>query len=59
MGVACVRSCQKLPQCPRELMPAGSKTDVMLALSEPVRDSSSTSAVTELRKQRKSWKNSK
>jgi len=33
--VASVRSCQKLPLCPMEPVPAGSKMDSLLAKAEP------------------------
>lgn len=39
--VASVRTCQKLPPCPIEPMPAGSKTDQALAKAISVSDSSS------------------
>ena len=45
-----MRSCQKLPLCPIEPMPAGSKTDLPLAKAEPIGDSGSASRITYLRK---------
>ena len=48
-GVASVSSCRKLPPCPTEPMPAGSKTDLLLAKAEP----NSTSAITYLRRKTK------
>jgi len=47
--VASVRSCQKLPPCLIELMPAGSKADLLLAKAEPISDSGSASGITCLR----------
>ena len=49
-GVASVRSCWKLPLCLIEPMPAGSKTDPLLAKAEPINDSGSASVITYLRK---------
>ena len=49
--MASVRSCQKLPPCPIEPMPAGSKMDLLLAKAEPVSDGGdNTSGVTYLRR---------
>ena len=45
-GVASVRSCQKLPPCLTEPMPAGSKTDPLLAKAEPISNGGSTSGIT-------------
>jgi len=42
-----VRSCQKLPLCPIEPMPASSEMGSPLAKAEPIRDGSSTSAIQE------------
>ena len=36
IGVASVRSCQKLPPCLTELVPAGSKMDPPLAQAKPI-----------------------
>ena len=44
-GVASVRSCWKLPPCLTEPMPAGSKTDPLLAKVKPI----SASVITYLR----------
>jgi len=44
--VASVRRCQKLPPCLIEPMPAGSKTDPLLAKAEPISDGGSTSGIT-------------
>ena len=49
-GMASVRSCQKLPLCPTEPMPAGSKTDPPLAKAEPISDGGSASVITYLRR---------
>ena len=49
-GVASVRSCSKLPLCPIKLMPAGSKTDLLLAKAHPISNSGSASVITYLRK---------
>jgi len=46
--VASVRSCQKLPLCPTESMPAGSKTDLPLAKPKSISDGGSASVVTHL-----------
>jgi len=45
-----VRSCKKLPPCPLEPMPAGSKTDLPLAEAKPISDGGSASGITYLRK---------
>ena len=47
-GVASVRSCQKLPLCLTEPMPAGSKTDPPLAKAKPI----SASVITYLRRRK-------
>jgi len=39
--VASVRSCLKLPLCPTEPAPAGSKADLLLAKAEPISDGGS------------------
>ena len=52
-GVASVRSCQKLTLCPTEPMPAGSKTDLLLAKAEPISHGGSASGITYLRKKGK------
>lgn len=44
--VASSRSSLKLPPCPMEPMPAGSKMDLPLAEAEPIYDSGSTSVIT-------------
>ena len=53
-GVASVRSCQKLPLCPTEPMPASSKTDPLLAKAKPISDSGSASGITDLRREKTS-----
>ena len=53
--MASVRSCQKLPPCPIKLMPAGSKTDPLLAKAEPISNSGSASGITYLRKGKSYW----
>ena len=50
-----VRRCQKLPLCPIEPMPAGSKTDPLLAKAEPISDGGSASGITDLRWGEKSY----
>ena len=49
-GVASVRRCQKLPLHLIKPMPAGSKTDPLLAKAEPISDRGSASGITYLRK---------
>jgi len=51
-GVASVRSCQKLPQCSMEPVPAGSKTDLLLVKAEPISDGGSASVITYLRRKK-------
>jgi len=46
-----VRSCQKLPPCLTEPVPAGSKTDLLLAKAEPS-SGGRTSGITHLRKKK-------
>jgi len=53
IGVASVRSCEKLPPCLTEPVPAGSKTDPPLAKAKPISDGGSASVVTDLRRGRK------
>ena len=50
VGVASVRNCEKLSSCMVEPVPAGSKTDPLLANAKPVSDGGSTSVITYLRK---------
>jgi len=51
--VASVRSCKKLPPCLIKLVPAGSKTDPLLAKVKPISDSGSASVITYLRRGKK------
>ena len=53
IGVASVRSCEKLPPCLIKPVPAGSKTDSSLAKAKPISDSGSTSVITHLRRAKK------
>jgi len=53
IGVASVRSCQKLPPCLIKPVPAGSKMDPPLAKAKPSSDGGSASVITYLRKGRK------
>jgi len=53
IGVASVRSCEKLPPYLLKPMPAGSKTYLPLAKAKPISDGGSTSVTTCLRKGRK------
>jgi len=46
IGVASVRSCQKLPLCLVKPVPARSKTDLLLAKAEPISDGGSASVIT-------------
>jgi len=50
VGVASVRSCQKLPPCLMEPVPASSKMDPQLAKAKPISDGGSTSGITQLRR---------
>jgi len=51
-GVASVKSCQKLPPSPTELVPAGSKTDLPLAKAKPISDCGSASGITYLKRKK-------
>jgi len=44
-GVDSVRSCEKFPPCLIKPVPAGSKTDPLLAKAEPINDGGSTSVI--------------
>jgi len=44
-GVASARSCWKLPLCPTQPVPPGSKTGPLLAKAEPISNSGSTSGI--------------
>lgn len=48
-AVASVRSWQKLPLCPREPMPCGSKTDLSLAKTELLSNDGNASQITEFK----------
>jgi len=50
-----VRSCEKLPPCLIKPVPAGSKTDPLLAKAKPISDGGSASGITHLRKGRKKF----
>jgi len=56
--VASVRKCQKLPPCPMEPMPGGSKADPSLAKAESISNDGSASGVTDLRREKKLLHNS-
>jgi len=49
-GGASVRSCQKLPLCPTEPTPAGSKMDLLLAKAKPISYCGGTSGITQLKR---------
>jgi len=51
--VASVRSCEKLPPCLIEPVPAGSEMDPLLVKAKPMNNSGSASGITYLRKGRK------
>jgi len=51
--VASVRSCQKLPLCPMEPVPAISKRDTWLAKAKPISDDGSTSGIIQLKRKKK------
>ena len=53
IGVASMRSCEKLPPCLIKLVPDGSKTDLLLAKVKPNSNSGSASVITCLRSGRK------
>jgi len=46
IGVAPVRSCEKLPSCLIKPVPAGSKTDSLLAKAKPISNVGSASGIT-------------
>lgn len=48
-----MRSYQKLPQCPIELMPAGSRIDLQLAKVKPIRNGGNTSGITDFKRGKK------
>ena len=45
-----MRRCQKLPPCQTESVPAGSKTDLPVAKTEPISNTGSSSVLTCLRR---------
>jgi len=49
IGVASVRSCEKLPPCLTEPTPAVSKTDPLLAKAKPISNGGSASVIIYLR----------
>jgi len=49
-GVASVRSCQKLPLCPTDPVPAGSKMDPLVAKAQPISNGGSASGITQLKR---------
>ena len=49
--MASVRSCEKLPLCLIKPVPAGSKTDLLLAKAKPISNGGSTSMTTYLIKE--------
>ena len=49
--MASVRSSKKLPSCLIELVPAGSKTDLLLAKAKPISNGGSASVITYLRRE--------
>jgi len=50
IGVASVRSCEKLPPCLIAPVPATSKTDWLLPKAKPISDGGSASVITYLRR---------
>jgi len=55
IGVASVRSCEKHLPCLIKPVPAGSKTDPLLAKAKPISDGGSASVITYLRRGKKLW----
>jgi len=53
MGLASVRSCQKLPPCLIKPVPASSQMDPPLVKAKPISNGDSTSVITYLRTGRK------
>jgi len=53
IGLASVRSCEKLPPCLIKPVLAGSKTDLTLPKAKPISDGGSASGITYLRNRRK------
>jgi len=52
IGMASVRSCEKLPPCLIKPVPAISKTDPLLAKAKPIGDGGSTSVITYLTREK-------
>lgn len=52
-GVFSMSSCQNLPPCPEELLPADSKKDVLMAKAEPVRSGGNAPVIAQLRERGK------
>jgi len=55
IGLASVRSCQKLPSYLIKPVPAGSKMDPLLAKAKPISDGGSASGITYLRRRKTFW----
>jgi len=53
IGVASMRSCEKLPPCLMKPVPAGSKMDLLLAKAKPISDGGRASVITDLRRGKK------
>jgi len=54
-GMTAVRSCWKLPLCPIEPVPDGSKTDPLLVKTKPISEGGSTSVIMYLRSGKSCW----
>jgi len=52
IGVNSVRSCEKLPPCLIKPVPAGSKTELLLAKAKPISENGNTSVITDVRRGR-------
>jgi len=55
VGVASVRTCEKLPPCLIKPVAVGSKTDPLLAKAKPVSDGGSPSVITCLGRGKNTW----
>jgi len=53
IGVGSMRSCEKLPPCLVEPVPASSQTDPLLPKAKPISDGGNASGITCLRRGRK------
>jgi len=53
IGMASARRCEKFPPCLIQLVPAGSKRDLLLTKAQPVSHDGSTSVITHLRRGKK------